>query len=111
MSNTYIGDTWEFEYHITDVNGKSIDLQSYEVKAGIKDTSGRLIIKKNSLAGGNDSEIKVLDNKGNILIIFTKEETEQFTAGDFLFEIEITSNLGKRYTVVRQSFTAIDDII
>ena len=111
MTNIYKGDTWEFEYRITDRDNKAIDLTTFEVKAGIKDSDGTITIKKNTLAGGSNAELEILDTKGNILITFTKENTETIAVGDIVLEIEITSNIGKRYTVVRESYKVIDDII
>lgn len=111
MTNIYQGDTWEFEYRITDQNGSVIDLSTYEVRAGIKDSTGVIKIKKNDLAGGSNAELEVLDTKGNILIIYNKEDTAIIATENMLLEIEITSNTGKRYTVVRESYKVIAGII
>jgi len=111
MISIYCGDTWEFEYRILDKDNKPIDLTTYQVRAGIKDSVGTIKIKKNALAGGSNAELEVLDTKGNILITYDKEDTEIMATGSMLFEIEITSVVGKRYTVVRESYNVVDDII
>jgi len=111
MTNIYRGDTWEFEYCITDKDNKAIDLTTWQVKAGIMDSKDLIKIKRNKLAGGSNAELEVLDTKGNVLITYEKEDTELITPGNINFEIEITSNVGKRYTVVRESYNVIDDII
>lgn len=111
MTNIYKGDTWEFEYRITDSTNKVIDLTNWEVRAGIKDSANVIKIKKNILAEGSNAELEVLDTKGNILITYNKEDTDLIAVGHIDLEIEITSNIGKRYTVVRESYNVIADII
>ena len=111
MTSIYVGDSWEFEYRITDSSNKVIDLTTWEVRAGIKDSASVIKIKKNTLAGGSNAELEVLDTKGNILITYEKEDTELIAVGNITFEIEITSSVGKRYTVVRETYNVIDDII
>jgi len=111
MTDIYTGDTWEFEYRITDKDNKSINLITWEVRAGIKDSAGHIKIKKNILAGGSNEEVKVLDTKGNVLITYEKEDTMSIKVGNILLEIEITSGTGKRYTVVQENFNVIEGII
>ena len=111
MVDLYKGDTWEFEYRIKAQNGIAVNLLNYKVRAGIKDSAGVIKLKSNTSAGGSDAELKILDTKGNALITYDKEDTEVMATGVMIFEIEITSDVGKRYTVVHDSYNVIDDIV
>lgn len=111
MQELFRGDSWDFEYKIKDANGVDIDVTGWGIICAIQTSSEDLIEKKNSVAGGSDSEIKILDTTGRILVQFTKEETEEVALDKLTLEVEITSPQGKRYTVSQDEYKVKDTII
>ena len=105
------GDTWRLEYQILDYNGNPIDLSNYEIRAELRNDKKSIKKANSKVNGGSDEEIKVLDTKGNIEIIFKKEETANLEVGSYNLEIEITSPTGERTTVVREILKVEPDII
>ena len=113
MINIYRGDSWTFEFQILDYNDNPLDVTDWEIRAEITNIKNQSIKKGNSkVVGGSDSQIKILDTKGNIQINFFKTETQSIEIGEIDLEVEITlSSENKRYTVVRETYFVNKDII
>jgi len=111
IDNLYRGDTWELNFQIFDSNDNPIDLTTYSIRAELVGEN-KSIKKANKLVeGGSDNEIKVLDTEGNLVVIFTKEDTHSLEQGLYNFEIEITDPSGKRSTVIRDMIKVTKDIV
>jgi len=110
-SEFYRGDTWELNYLISDGDDNSLDLNSWEIRAEIKDNNKSIKKANNKVTGGSENQIIVLDAIGNIKITINKEESRQLEPGHVILEVEITSPLGKRFTVIRDSIKVLEDII
>ncbi len=118
MIRLYRGDTWEFDYKITDGDDNFIsDLEDWEIRAFIYRKEHSIKKANNKVSGGSEDQIKVNDDNKNVYIIFNKNETEECLKGEYCLEIEITSPTStssgtkKRYTVVREKVFVIEDLI
>jgi hypothetical protein len=75
------------------------------VKAETIDSdSDALILKKNSLAGGGDSEIKIIDAEGGVLeVYFDYGDTDGWGEGDYWFDLVVENSDEKRIQAVLPS--------
>lgn len=110
MKTLYHKNTWEFEYTIKDFNNNPIDLTTWKISAIIIDDVQTAIIKKNTLAGGNNSQIEILPEKNKIYILYSVEDTTKFKIGNVQLEIKIESLENKSYTVVRETFNLLPSL-
>jgi hypothetical protein len=113
MLGTYFqGDTLDIYYQIKDAQNVPIDLTNWQIRAEINNF-GPVKIKKatKNVNGGSDDQISIIDSLGNIKITVEKEQTTDMNPGNYTIEIEITSPLGKRYTIVQDTIKIDKDII
>ena len=113
MLGTYFqGDTLDIYYQIKDAQNVPIDLTNWQIRAEINNTAPIKIRRATkNVSGGSDDQIKILDTVGNIKITIEKEKTTTMNPGNYTLEIEITSPLGKRYTIVQDTIQIVKDII
>jgi hypothetical protein len=71
-----------------------------------------LIIKRNTAAGGNDSQIKITDGPAGILYIYIKPaDTVDLDAGDYWWDVVIESTIPKKMQAVSPSTFKIREVV
>jgi len=111
MQTLIIGDTWEFEYLITDKQGQALDLTSFAIRASILDSASTLLkIGSKEVSGGSDEQITGTSD-GKLNLEFPAGKTSTTKQGSAQLEVEITSGEGKRYTIVQDSYLIAKGII
>ena len=106
------GDTLEIFYQMKDAQNNPLDLTNWQIRAEITNVAPIRIRKATAnVRGGSDNQITILDNLGNFKITIEKEECSTMNLGMYTLEIEITSPLGKRYTIVQDQIEIKKDII
>ena len=73
--------------------------------------SAALIQKKNTAAGGDDSQIHFTDPvNGCAEIYIVPEDTEDTNPGIYVFDVQVTLANGKTYTIARDKITFKEDV-
>lgn len=92
-----IGDNETFECEITDESDNPISLESTKIWFTVRkeySDSTFLIQKKNTLAGGSDSEIKVTDEPNGLCEIYLlPADTKELVADTYVYDVQV-SNIG-----------------
>ena len=100
-----IGDNELFECEITDEDDNPIPLTStkiwFTVKKNYSDEDF-LIQKKNTLAGGSDSEILVTDEPNGLCEIYLlPEDTKELVADTYVYDVQISNLFYGIKTVIK----------
>lgn len=116
MLNLDSGRTWIFSYAILDHAKNPLDVTDWEIRAEISDGEKSLKKANHLVAGGSNTQIKVLDTEGNIQVVFNPEETIQLGFKTYNFEIVVRSTAdinGVRhtFTVVKEQITPVKSLI
>lgn len=92
-----VGDNETFECEITDEDDNPIPLTDTKIWFTVRKSytdSTFLIQKKNTLAGGSDSEIKVTDELNGLSEIYLlPADTKELVADVYVYDVQV-SNLG-----------------
>ena len=92
-----IGDNELFECEITDEDDNPVPLTSTKIWFTVRKSYSDedfLIQKKNSLAGGSDSEVLVTDEPNGLCeIYFLPADTKELVADTYVYDVQI-SNIG-----------------
>lgn len=112
----YLRDDRTLSLVVNDHNDVPVDLTgakiTFTVKSKMSDPDDQSVFqKKNSAAGGSDSEIKVLDPAGGSAEIYiVPVDTESVDPGNYMWDVQITLANGKTYTVLRGRVTFKEDV-
>lgn len=96
--------------------GNPVDLTGakiwFTVKTRPKDEDAdALVFKRNTAAGGGDTEIKVTNVAGGQLDVYlVPADTENVDMGTYDYGIRVTLANGKTYTIVRDKITLKEDV-
>lgn len=70
-----------------------------------------LIMKRNTLAGGGDTEFKILDATGGLAEVYlVPADTEEMDPGIYTYDIQTILANGKTYTIVRGRISFKEDV-
>ncbi len=73
--------------------------------------SGALLQKRNTAAGGSDSEILVTDAaNGQIQIFLVPADTESAAAAIYAYDVQVVLSSGKKHTIVRSRLVIEEDV-
>jgi len=97
-------------------DGSATDLTGAKMWFTVKQRSSdpdanALISKKNTAAGGGDSEIRVTDAAaGRAEVYIVPDDTENMDPGIYVYDVQVTLADGKTYTIVRDRITLKEDV-
>jgi len=108
------GDDHTVEFTVTNAAGIPIDLTASPIAFSVKKNPQKdtaLILKRNSLAGGSDSEILVIDPvAGRFNVILVPTDTENLDGEIlYIYDAQITFS-GKKLTIVKDRLYLRQDI-
>ena len=108
------GDDHVVEFTVKNAAGNPIDLSLSAIWFSVKknvNLETALVLKRNSLAGGGDGEILVIDpDNGKFNVILVPTDTEDLDAEIlYQYDVQITY-LGKRLTIVKDRYYLKQDI-
>jgi len=70
-----------------------------------------LIVKKNALAGGSDTDIKITDPVGGAAEVYlVPDDTDLVTPGIYSYDVQVMLANEKTYTIVRDRITFKEDV-
>jgi hypothetical protein len=79
-------------------------------KASDPDTAA-LIEKRNTAAGGSDSEIKITNPTGGAAEVYiVPDDTDEINPGIYSYDVQVMLASGKTYTIVRDRITFKEDV-
>lgn len=82
----------------------------FSVKARLADETAA-IFKHNSVDGGGDTEVKVLDATGGLFEIYlVPSDTQDMNPASYMYDIEIVTPLDEVYTLTRDRLILKDDV-
>jgi len=96
--------------------GGAADLTGAKVWFTVKDKASdpdadALIEKKSSLAGGDDTQIKITNPTGGAAEIYiVPDDTDTMNPGIYSYDVQVTLANGKTYTIVRDRITFKEDV-
>ena len=110
----YRGDNRTFKVTVKDGDGNAVNITGasiiFSVKEKIGDT-GYNFQKKNTAAGGGDSQIKITDAVNGIYEVYiVPTDTQTLDIGNYEYDSELTTATSKVYTVVRGELNIMDEI-
>jgi len=112
----YLRDDRTLSLVVNDHNDAPVDLTgasiTFTVKSKMSDPDTQAVFqKKNTAAGGGDSEIKVLDPAGGSAEVYiVPADTDTTNPGNYMWDVQITLANGKTYTVLRGRVTFKEDV-
>lgn len=82
------------------------------VKERTSDTDDQALIRKrNTAAGGSDSQIKIIDAPGGKAEIYlVPDDSTALNPGTYIYDVQITLASGKTYTITRDKITFKEDV-
>lgn len=100
----YIGNNETFELEITDEDDIAVPITDAEIIFSLKDDfidEGYIFQRKNSFAGGDDTEIKIIDGGNGIAEIYlVPDNTKDLMAGTYVYDVWVKLTSGKEKTVI-----------
>jgi len=100
----YIGNSEIFELEITDEDDVAVPITDAEIIFSVKEDftdEGFIFQRKNSFAGGDDTEIKITDGGNGIAEIYlVPDNTKDLTAGTYVYDVWVKLTSGKEKTVI-----------
>lgn len=112
----YLRDDRTLSLTVNDHDDNAVDLTGakiiFTVKSKMSDPDDKALFqKKNSLAGGDDSEIKILNPSGGSAEIYiVPTDTDNVDPGNYMWDVQVTLANGKTYTVLRGRVTFKGDV-
>lgn len=112
----YLRDDRTLSLIVNDHNNDPVDLTNakltFTLKEKMSDPDDQAIFqKKNTEAGGDDTEIKVLDPVGGSAEIYiVPDDTDDVNPGNYMWDVQVTLANGKTYTVLRGRVTFKEDV-
>lgn len=113
----YLRDDRTLALTVNDEDRAPVDLTGcklwFTVKQRTSDTDANaLIMKKNTAAGGGDTQIKVLtppeDGKAEVYLVPT--DTDLINPGVYVYDVQVTLANGKTYTITRDQIVFKEDV-
>lgn len=112
----YLRDDRTLSLVVNDHNDVPVDLTgaklTFTVKSKMSDPDTQAILqKKNSAAGGGDTEIKILNAAGGSAEIYIVPlDTDTTNPGNYMWDVQVTLANDKTYTVLRGRVTFKEDV-
>ena len=112
----FIRDNRKLEVTITYPNGDPVDLTDskiwFTVKAKTSDPdSAAKIMKRNTKAGGGDTEIKIINAAGGLAEVYiVPADSDGLNPGTYIYDVQVTLANDETYTVVRDRITFKEDV-
>lgn len=102
---TYIGDTFKFDFNATLEDGTTYDFYAGDIlKVGIKDrlSSSVYVALK---------QIQIEETTDVVNVEFSKDETARWSTGNKILEVELTDTQGNVTTLYQDKLTVLGDVI
>lgn len=112
----FSGDDRTLSLSVNQSDGSVVDLTGakiwFTVKNRLADTDAdALIQKRNTAAGGGDTEILVTDApNGQAQIFIIPTDTEDVDAAIYSYDIQVILSTGKKHTITRSQFCVKEDV-
>jgi len=110
----YIGNSETFELEVTDEDDIAVPIIGAEIIFSVKDdfTDEEYIFqRKNSFAGGDDTEIKITDGGNGLAEIYlVPDNTKDLMAGTYVYDVWVKLTSGKEKTVVQNRLFLEDSV-
>lgn len=94
-----------------------VDLTGAKVWMTVKQRTGdpdsaAIFMRRNTAAGGDDSEIRVITpaTNGQVEVYIVPSNTRGVGAGTYQYDIQVITSDGKTYTITRAKITLSDDV-
>jgi hypothetical protein len=100
----YIGNTEKFELEVTDEDDAVVDITNAEIVFSVKtdfDSESFVFQRKNSFAGGGDTEILITDGPNGLAEIYViPDNTKDLNKGTYVYDVWVKLTSGEEKTVV-----------
>lgn len=110
----YIGNSEEFELEVTDEDDVAVPIVDAEIIFSVKEDftdEGYIFQRKNSFAGGDDTEIKITDGGNGIAEIYlVPDNTKDLMAGTYVYDVWVKLTSGLEKTVVQNRLFLEDSV-
>ena len=110
--NMYRGDTKKFKVIVRDQSGVLYPITGVKAYFTVKTTDNAVasIAKRNSLAGGDATEIEMSDpSVGEMMIYLLPTDTENLNPQNYIYDVQIIIN-EETYTVIKHTLRLIGDV-
>lgn len=110
----FLGNSEVFELEVTDDDDAVVPITDAEiifsVKADFNDES-YIFQRKNSFAGGGDTEIKITDGPNGLAEIYlVPDNTKDLAAGTYVYDVWIKLTTGQEKTVVQNRLFLLEAV-
>jgi len=106
----YKGDSRTLEVTVTDTSGAAVDITGYTMKFTVKKSEAdttNTIQKTTTLA----TEIDLTDPANGIAEVYLlPADTLNLKAGTYVYDVEVTTDTSKVYTVIKSTFVIVEDV-
>ena len=110
----YIGNSEEFDLEVTDEDDVAVPIVDAEIIFSVKEDftdEGYIFQRKNSFAGGDDTEIKITDGGNGIAEIYlVPDNTKDLMAGTYVYDVWVKLTSGLEKTVVQNRLFLEDSV-
>lgn len=110
----FIGNSEDFELEITDEDNNAVDITDAQIIFSVKedyDDEEYIFQRKNSFAGGDDTEILITDETGGLCEIYIiPDNTSDLKAGTYVYDVWVKLTTGKEKTVVANRLFLKDSV-
>lgn len=110
----FLGNSETFELEVTDENDAVVPITDAEIIFSVKadfDDESYIFQRKNSFAGGNDSQIKITDGANGLAEIYlVPENTADLPAGTYVYDVWVKLTTGEEKTVVQNRLFLLEAV-
>lgn len=110
----YLGNSETFELEVTDGDDVAVPITDAEIIFSVKEDftdEGYIFQRKNSFAGGSDTEIKITDGGNGIAEIYlVPDNTKDLIAGTYVYDVWVKLTSGIEKTVVQNRLFLEDSV-
>jgi len=110
----FLGNSEEFELEVTDDNDDPVPITDAEIIFSVKadfDDENYIFQRKNSFAGGGDTEIKITDGaNGEAEIYLVPDNTKDLSAGTYVYDVWVKLTTGQERTVVQNRLFLLESV-
>lgn len=110
----FIGNSEDFELEITDEDNNAVDITDAQIIFSVKEDyvdEEYIFQRKNSFAGGDDTEILITDETGGLCEIYIiPDNTSDLKAGTYVYDVWVKLTTGKEKTVVANRLFLKDSV-
>ena len=110
----YIGNNETFELEVTDEDDIAVPIIGAEIIFSVKDDftdEGYIFQRKNSFAGGDDTEIKITDGGNGLAEIYlVPDNTKDLMAGTYVYDVWVKLTSGIEKTIAQNRLWLEDSV-